>query len=155
VIRIDVHSTGETRPIRHICFPCQSTYVRHTLPTGSPRMWQPFVKSSTTMNRATAPEKKVSQHNSQCAGWPIRGSVPSFSPKLAIKAVGVESPFVSNQLLGLSDPYHRHAIGTFNTCSWGSTHRSLTDTSKGYNLRGVGFPHTIPWSSWPAVSTFP
>jgi hypothetical protein len=49
---------------------------------------------------------------------------------------------VDNQLLGLPGPYHRHAIGTFNTCSRGPTERSLIDTSEGYNLGGAGLPHT-------------
>jgi hypothetical protein len=30
----------------------------------------------------------------------------------------------------------------FNTCSWGPTERSLTDTGGGYNLEGAGLPHT-------------
>jgi hypothetical protein len=38
---------------------------------------------------------------------------------------------VSPCLLG---PYHQHAIGTFNTCSQGPTHQSLTDSGGGYNL---------------------
>jgi hypothetical protein len=33
-----------------------------------------------------------------------------------------------DRLLGLLGPYHQHAIDTFNNCSWGATHRSLTDT---------------------------
>jgi hypothetical protein len=33
-------------------------------------------------------------------------------------------------------------IGTFNTCSWGLTHQSLTDTGRGYNIEGTSFPHT-------------
>jgi hypothetical protein len=37
---------------------------------------------------------------------------------------------------------HQHAIGTFNTCSRGPTHRSLIDTGGGYNLGGAGLPHT-------------
>jgi hypothetical protein len=47
-----------------------------------------------------------------------------------------------NRLLGLPGSYHRHAIGTFNTCSRGPTERSLTDTGGGYNLGGAGLPHT-------------
>jgi hypothetical protein len=47
-----------------------------------------------------------------------------------------------DQLLGLPGPYHRHTIGTFNTCSRGPTERSLTDTGGGYNLEGVSLPHT-------------
>jgi hypothetical protein len=49
---------------------------------------------------------------------------------------------INSRLLGLPDPYHRYAIGTFNTCSHGPTHRSLTDTGGGYNLGGVSFPRT-------------
>jgi hypothetical protein len=49
---------------------------------------------------------------------------------------------MDNWLLGLPGPYHRHAIGTFNTCSWGPTERSLIDTGGGYNLGGAGLPHT-------------
>jgi hypothetical protein len=39
---------------------------------------------------------------------------------------------------------HQHAIGTFNTCSRGPTHWSLTDTGGDYNLGGAGLPHTTP-----------
>jgi hypothetical protein len=57
-------------------------------------------------------------------------------------------------LLGLLGPYHQHAISTFNTCSWGPTHQSLTDKSRGYNPGGAGFPQTTPQPSGPTVSTF-
>jgi hypothetical protein len=57
-------------------------------------------------------------------------------------------------LLGLSGPYYRYAIGTFNTCSRGPTHRSLIDTGGCYNFGGVGFPHITPRPSQPAVSHF-
>jgi hypothetical protein len=49
---------------------------------------------------------------------------------------------------------HQHAIGTFNTCSRGSTHRSLTDTGGGYSLGGSGLPHTTPRCSQSTISTF-
>jgi hypothetical protein len=49
---------------------------------------------------------------------------------------------VDNRLLGLSGPYHRHVIGTFNTCSRGPTKWSLINTGGGYNLGGAGLPHT-------------
>jgi hypothetical protein len=146
---------GKTQPTWHIRFPHQSTYVRHTLPEGSPRMWQSFTKSSIAMDRATAPDKKGSRHNPQRASWPIHGSIPSFSPEPSIEALGVKPPSVGNQLLGLPGPYHWHAIGTFNTCSQGPIHRSLIDTGGGYNLGGASLPHTTPWPSQPDVSTFP
>jgi hypothetical protein len=52
-----------------------------------------------------------------------------------------QTPIIS-RLLGLTALYHRYAIGTFNTCSWGSTERSLTDTGGGYNLERASLPHT-------------
>jgi hypothetical protein len=113
------------------------------------------MKSSTATDRATAPEKKGSWHNPQYAGWPIHKSVPSLSTKTAIEAVGVKQPSVDGRLLGLLGPYLRHAIGTFNTCSRGTTHRSLTDTCGGYNLGGADFPHLSPRPSQLMVLHFP
>jgi hypothetical protein len=43
----------------------------------------------------------------------------------------------------------------FNTCSREPTHRPLTDTGGGYNLRGVGFPNNSPRPSQPTVLCFP
>jgi hypothetical protein len=58
------------------------------------------------------------------------------------RVVGKSQAPADNRLLGLPDLYHRHAIGTFNTCSQGPTERSLIDTGGGYNLRGAGLSHT-------------
>jgi hypothetical protein len=98
----------------------------------------------TTLDRGTALKKKGSRHNPQYVSWPIHGSVPSFSPE----------PANDDRLLGLPGPYHRYAIGTLNTYSWGPTNWSLTDTAGGYNLRGTNFPRTHSRPSQPAVSTF-
>jgi hypothetical protein len=135
---------GKTQPTRYICFPHQSTYTRHTLPAGGPCRWQPFTQSSTDLNRSTSPEKKGSRHNLQHTGRPIHGSVLSFSPTTANEAMGKSQSSIDTRLLSLPTPYHRHAIGTFNTCSWGPTHRSLTNSGGGYNLECAGFPHTTP-----------
>jgi hypothetical protein len=43
----------------------------------------------------------------------------------------------------------------FNTCSWGPSHRSLTDTDESYNLGGVGFPLYNPRHSQSMVLHFP
>jgi hypothetical protein len=67
---------------------------------------------------------------------------------------GESQTSINSRLLGLSGPCHQHAIGTFNTCLRGPTHRSVTDTGGGYNLGGVGLPHTTPWPSEPTVFTF-
>jgi hypothetical protein len=111
------------------------------------------MKSSTAMDRVTALEKKGSWHNPQHDDWPVRGSIPSFSPEPTIEAMEVKPSSVDDRLLGLPGPYHRYAIGTFNTCSWGPIHRSLTDTGGGYSLEGVGFPQTSPRPSQPTIFT--
>jgi hypothetical protein len=139
---------------RYVRLPRQSTYVRCTLLAGSPRTWQPFTQLSTDLNRSTAPVKKGSWHNLQHAGWPIRGSVPSFSPTTANKVVGKSQASIDNRLLGLSGLYHQHAIGTFNTCSRGPTHWCLTDSGEGYSLEGAIFSRTTPRPFQPAVFTF-
>jgi hypothetical protein len=133
---------GKPRPTWHVRFPCQSTYARCTLPVGGPHTWQPFTRHWQIWTDPTAHEKKGSQHNPHHTGWPIRGFVPSFSPEPANEAGGVSQAPDGDQLLGLSGLYHRHAIGMFNTSSWGPIHQSLTDTGGGYILGGAGLPHT-------------
>jgi hypothetical protein len=47
---------------------------------------------------------------------------------------GKSQTSVDSKLLGLPDPYHQHAIGTFNTCSWVPIPQYLTDTGGCYNI---------------------
>jgi hypothetical protein len=82
------------------------------------------------------------------------GTCLSFSSNAAIEAVGLSQASIDDGLLGLLGPYHQYAIGTFNTCSRGPTHRSLTDTGGDYNLRHVGFSHTTPRPFQPMGFTF-
>jgi hypothetical protein len=133
---------GKTWPTRHVSFPRQSMYAWCTLPAGGSRTWQPFARRRQIWIDPTALEKKGSWHNLHHADWPIHGSVPSLSLEPANEAGGVSQAPDGDQLLGLPGPYHRHAIGTFNTCSRGPTERSLIDTDGGYNLGGAGLPHT-------------
>jgi hypothetical protein len=49
------------------------------------------------------------------------------------EVVGLSHASVDSRLLALPGPYLWHAIVTFNTYSWGPTHRSLTDTGGCYN----------------------
>jgi hypothetical protein len=67
----------------------------------------------------------------------------SFSPKTAIEAVDLSQAPVDGRLLGLPGPYHQHAIGTFNTCSWVPTTRSLTDTGEGYHIENLRIATTL------------
>jgi hypothetical protein len=133
---------GKTQPTRHVRFPRQSTYAWHMLPAGGPHTWQPFTRRRQIWIDPTTPEKKHSRRNPQHPSWPICGSVPSFSPEPANEVGGISQAPNDDQLLGLPGPYHRHVIGTFNTYSRGPTKRSLIDTGGGYNLGGVGLPHT-------------
>jgi hypothetical protein len=59
-----------------------------------------------------------------------------------MKQWGQSQAAINGRLLGLLDPKHQYAIGTFNTCSRGPTEQSLTDTGGDYNLGGVSFPRT-------------
>jgi hypothetical protein len=54
----------------------------------------------------TASEKKGPQHIPQHTGWPIHGSVPSFSPKPTNEVVDLSQAFVDEKLLGLLGLYH-------------------------------------------------
>jgi hypothetical protein len=69
------------------------------------------------------------------------GLYPASLPQQP-KSSGEKSTPVDNRLLGLPGPYHRYAIGTFNTCSRGPTERSIIDIGGGYNLGGAGLLHT-------------
>jgi hypothetical protein len=89
-------------------------------------------------------------HNTM-ADW----SVGLYPPEPAIKAVGVKPPSIDGMLLSLLGPYHQHVIGTFNTCSRGPTHWSLTNTGGGYNLGDAILPHYTPRPSQPTVLHFP
>jgi hypothetical protein len=153
-IWIDVHPAEETRPTRYVRFPHQSTYAWRTLPTDSPYTWQPFMSHRQIWTDPLPREKKGSRHNPQHTNWSICGSVPSFSHRTASEAVGKIQASVDDKLLDLLDPYHQHAISTFNSCSRGLTHRSLTNTGGGYNLEGVDFPHATHRPSQSAIFPF-
>jgi hypothetical protein len=100
------------------------------------------------------PRKSAPDSTSQ-PDWVARGTHLNFSPNTVIEVVGLSQAPMDDPLLGLPGPYHQHAIGTFNTCLWAPTHRSLIDTGVGYNLEGAGFPHTTLWPSQPVVFPFP
>jgi hypothetical protein len=70
-------------------------------------------------------------------GRVTHGTHLSFSPNTAIEAVGLSQAPMDGWLLGLPDSYHRHTIGTFNTCSRVPTPQSLTDTGKGYHIENL------------------
>jgi hypothetical protein len=110
---------------------------------GGPHTWQPFVSHQQRWTYPTALEKKGSRHNPQ-PGWVIHRSATQFLSQHSHWCSNESQTSIDSRLLGLPGPYHQYAIGTFNTYSLGSTHRSLTDTGGGYNLAGVSFPTPLP-----------
>jgi hypothetical protein len=101
--------------------------------------WEEGLPTQSTTRRLTDPwvHTQLFSHNSQ---W----------------RSGEKLSFCWHPTTRLTEPISPYAIGTFSTCSWGPTHRSLTDTGGGYNLGGADLrPHTTPRPSQPAVSTFP
>jgi hypothetical protein len=114
-----------------------------------------FHAYSTKLDRFTAPKKKYSwlHLSAQLSGpWDL----PQFSPNhnhwnSALK------PNICwwTCYIGLLGPYHQYVISTFNICSRGPTHRSLTDIGWGYNLGGDGLLHHIPQPSQPTILYFP
>jgi hypothetical protein len=154
VIRIDVHHAGEnpTNMPRTIPTPVHACLAYASY--GQSLYVATFHESSTELSRPTAPEKKGSRHNPQCITDRSTGPYPASLPSQPMKQWGQSQASINNRLLGLLDPYDQYAIGTFNTCSWGPTEWSLTDTGGGYNLGGAGFPPTTPRPFRPVVFPF-
>jgi hypothetical protein len=127
--------------------------TRHTLFTLNPRMvhdhmyltWSIYSNLSYSRQQIWTdplhPRRRAQDTiHSTTTVWSAGPYPASLPPQL--KSSGKKSTHVGNWLLSLPDPYHRHAIGTFNTCSRGPTERSLIDTGRSYNLGGAGLPHT-------------
>jgi hypothetical protein len=132
----------KTRPTQHIHFPRQSTYARCTLPAGGPRTWKHFASHLQRWMNPTAPEKKGSRHNPQ-PGWVIRRSATQFLSQHSHWSSNESQTSIDSRLLGLSGPYHRHAIGTFNTCSRVPTPQFLTNTGRGYHIENLKIATTL------------
>jgi hypothetical protein len=133
---------GKTRPTCHVRFPHQSMYAWRTLPAGGPRTGQPFMSHRQSWAGPLLPRKRAPNIIHSAPTDQSVGPYPASLSSQPMKQWRQSQASINDRLLGLVGPYHHHATGTFNTCSWGSTHRSLTDTGGGYNLRGAGLPHT-------------
>jgi hypothetical protein len=142
-IRIDVHPAGETRPI------C------HTHPTLSPRMVLDYTcltwSTHSNISRSCQPiwinslplrRRALDTIHNMTADRSV-GPYPASLPQQPMKQWGK----VKLEGAGFTGPIYQHVIGTFNICSWGPTHRSLTDTGGAYNLEGATFPHHTLWPS--------
>jgi hypothetical protein len=144
----------KTRPTRHTLStldPCM--VIDHTYLT-----WSTYSNLSWVIDKfgwiPLLLRNRDSRLHTQHAGWPICISPPNFSPPHSQWSSRIKLKFCRWQATRLTGPIYQSAISTFNTCSWGATHRSLTDIGGGYNLRGTGFPHTTPRLSQSTVSTF-
>jgi hypothetical protein len=125
---------GKTRPIHHVCFPHQSTYVRRTLSAGGPRTWQPFTSHRQSWAGPLLPRKRAPNTILSALADRFVGPYPTSLLSQPMKQWGQNQTSISGWLLGLLDPYHQHMIGMFNTCSRVSTPRSLTDTGGVYHI---------------------
>jgi hypothetical protein len=124
----------------HVRFLCQSMYDTRIFSVGNPRTRQPFASHQQRWTNPTTPEKKGSRHNLQHVGWPIHKSVTRFLSQDNNWSSNKSQTSVNNKLHQFTGPITPATIGTFNTCSRGPTHRSLTDTGGGYNLGGASLP---------------
>jgi hypothetical protein len=153
-IRIDVHPAWETQPTCHTlstlspCMVHDHTYL--TWSTYSNILYsRQQIWTDPLHPRRRAPD---TIHNTTA----IRsaGPYPTSLPQQP-KSSGEKSTPVDNRLVGLSDPYHRHAIGTFNTCWRGPTERSLIDIDGATTLEVPACHIPTPRPSQPVVPTFP
>jgi hypothetical protein len=148
VIRIDVHFAGENL-----------TNTTRTLPTPvhihsayASCGWSPYVatfhESSTELSKPTASEKKGSQHNPQRTGWPIHGSVPSFSPEPANQAVRVKPRIYQRSTTRFT--------GSISPACDQYVQYLLTGTNSSVlNRHRRGLPHRKPQNSHITLSALP
>jgi hypothetical protein len=140
----------KTRYTRHIRFPCQSTYMWHMLPVavhvhGNLSQAINSIVQSLLLSRKRAPNTNPT---------PACGSTTQFLSEHSHWSSNECQESVDNAPSVYWAYNHQHAIGTFNTCSLGPTHQSLTNTGGGYNLRGASLPHTTPQPSQPMALHF-
>jgi hypothetical protein len=94
-----------------------------------------FHADPTELDRFTALEKKCSQLHLSAQLSALR-DLPQFLLQYNHWSSALK-PNICWRIgyISLLDPYHQHVISTFNTCSWGLTYRSLSDTGSVYSRR--------------------
>jgi hypothetical protein len=130
-------------------------HVRHsyTLYGQSPYV-ATFHESSTELNRSTAPRKRAHIPIHSTSASQSTGLDPVSLPQQSLKQWEKVKHLLATSYISLLGSYVQHVISTFNTCSLGPTHRSLTNTGGRYNLWGSDFPHHTPRPSQPTVLRF-
>jgi hypothetical protein len=122
---------GKTRP------------TRHTHPTLSPHMvpHHMYLMRSMHGNLLHSPHEVETCPYTRKKSWRPKNRlarlsswITSFSLSHDSLGAGERSfDHMITQLHQLTGPIYQHAIGMFNSCSRGPTHRSLTNTGGGYN----------------------
>jgi hypothetical protein len=82
------------------------------------------------------------------------GPPPNFSSNTTIEAVMKGKHLLTTDYISLLGPYLQYVLSTFNTCSRGPTHQSLTNTGRCYNLRDASLSYHTPLPSQPTVLCF-
>jgi hypothetical protein len=142
----DTYDTYASRasPLRHSYASCgQSPYMAT------------IHESSIVLDRVTALKKETPDYIPSAPTDQFVGPYLVSLPLTTIEAVEKAKQLLTINYIGVLDPYPQHVISTFNICSWGPTHRFLTDTDGDYNLGGVGFPHHSLRPSQPTVLRLP
>jgi hypothetical protein len=134
---------GKIWSIRHIRFLCQSTYTTHTLPTGSPRMWQPFTPTQQSWTDSLLPRKSAPDSTSQPV-WAVCGTHLSFSLHTAIEAMRLTQISVDEQATRLTGPISPACNQYVQYLLTGVNPSVLNRHRWGYNLTGVGLPTSLP-----------
>jgi hypothetical protein len=145
---------GKIRPIRHTLFtlsphmPIDHTYLiwftYSNLSRSHQQSWAgPLLLSKRALDtiHSTSADRSACPYPVSLSSQPMKqwGAKPTFCWWPVTKLTGL--------ILPACDRYVQYLLA-------GAIHRSLTDTGGGYNLEGVGLPHTTHRSSQPAVSTF-
>jgi hypothetical protein len=84
-------------------------------------------QATNSIGRTLPLPRKRAPDTTPSPGWVIHRSTTQFLSQHSHWSSNESQTSVNSRLLGLPGPYHRHAIGTFNTCSQVPTPRSLTD----------------------------
>jgi hypothetical protein len=132
-IWINVHSTGETRPTRHMPSMLHQRMVPdHTYLTRSTHRNLLRSRQQSWAGPLLLRKRAPVTIHSTPAGRSVGPYLVSL-PRQPLNQCGQSQSSIDGRVLGLPGSYHRHVIDTFNTCSRGPTHLSLTDTGESYN----------------------
>jgi hypothetical protein len=121
-------------------------HTYHVVHIGNLSLVPTMSKYAPTLKEVLATKDRLAQPSSRVTSF----FLPHDNLRVGERGFGQ----VVTRLHQLTMPIYQHVVGTFNACSRGLTHQSLTNTSGGYNLECASFPHYTLRHFQPAVSTF-